>query len=111
MFRGFPGERAEDLELTAEFLEAHAHLIDRVRFNKFSLIAGTPLYQAIQENPVALPGLVLDRLDARNAVAAVKPDSPIGSGYHRALSRVLREVHAINHREIRAEARVFDGLM
>ncbi|HIF39558.1 MAG TPA: radical SAM protein [Planctomycetes bacterium] len=111
MFRGFPGERAVDLELTAEFLEAHAHLIDRVRFNKFSLIAGTPLYQAIQENPLALPGLVLDRLDARNAVAAAKPDGPIGSGYHRALSRVLRQVHAINHREIRAEARVFDGLM
>ena len=111
MFRGFPGECAKDLELTASFLEAHAHLIDRVRFNKFSLIAGTPLYQAIQENPLALPGLVLDRLDPRNAVAAVKPDSPIGSGYHQALARVLRQVHAINRREIRAEARVFDGLM
>ena len=45
MFKGYPGETAEDLELTADFLARHAAYLDRIRYNDFSIHEGTPIYQ------------------------------------------------------------------
>ena len=47
MFKGYPGETAEDMAATADFLEAHAPYLDRVRFNEFSLLQDTPIFDAM----------------------------------------------------------------
>ena len=110
MFKGFPGETAADLELTARFLEDHGECIDRVRFNEFSLIEGTPIAERIRERPDDVPLRVLD-WNARGAVATYRHEATEAPAYRRAKARVLRAVSAINRRPIRQEASAFDGLM
>lgn len=111
MFKGYPGETAEDLLATAEFLEAHLQQIDRIRFNEFSIPEGTHIYHAVKQTPAALPQLRVTRPDYRHAqIRHVNHDTD-SRPYRRALKRVLAAVYAINRRPVRATARVFDGLM
>lgn len=112
MFKGFPGETSSDMEQTADFLEAHAEYLDRVRFNDFTLHTGTPIWRAVTdksgENDVALD--VIRRVDAR-ARAEYRNREPKDRAYRRAKARALRVVHQINSRPLRNAARQFDGLM
>lgn len=110
MFKGFPGETAEDLAASAEFLEVHAPYLDRVRFNEFSIIEDTPIYEAMRAND----------LDSQFRVRNINPlqgraygdlTGAGGRAYRRALRRTLAAVHAINRRDVRESARAFDGLM
>lgn len=111
MFRGFPGETAEDLERTAGFLEAHEGQVDRVRFNDLSIHEGTTMHAELQRDPSAYPGLRVRGPEAERA--KLRYSSVIGRGREEraALDRVLRIVHAINRRPVRSAARAFDGLM
>lgn len=111
MFKGFPGETAEDLAATADFLERHAEFIDRIRFNDFSLLEDTKIMKQVREEPEKIPGLrVLQDDPKRCRTTYVNVDSR-SRAYRRAKSRVLDIVHAINRREVRRTARAFDGLM
>lgn len=111
MMKGFPGETAEDLDLTANFLERHLPHIDRVRFNDFSLPAGTPIYEAVNAASPAYPNMRMLRPDARQARGRYLNTEGRSAAYRRAKLRVLRAVYAINRRKIRSSARIFDGLM
>lgn len=111
MFKGFPGEDAEDLELTAQFLERNCSFIDRIRYNEFSIPSGTPIEKALHDEPMRYPNLHIVRSDHQRArVKYVNTD--IGRpSYRKAKARVLRAVFEINRRPIRSSARHFDGLM
>jgi anaerobic magnesium-protoporphyrin IX monomethyl ester cyclase len=111
MFRGFPGETADDLHQTAAFLEAHEAQLDRVRFNDLSIHEGTSMHSALEADPQAYPGLRVRGPEA--ARAKLRYSSSIGRKHDEraALDRVLRVVHAINRRPVRSAARAFDGLM
>jgi anaerobic magnesium-protoporphyrin IX monomethyl ester cyclase len=111
MFRGFPGETADDLHQTAAFLEAHEAQLDRVRFNDLSIHEGTSMHSALEADPQAYPGLRVRGPEA--ARAKLRYSSSIGRKHEEraALDRVLRVVHAINRRPVRSAARAFDGLM
>ncbi|MCC5870719.1 MAG: radical SAM protein [Gammaproteobacteria bacterium] len=111
MFKGFPGETADDLVATAEFLEAHVDQIDRVRFNEFALPEGTPIYHAVKQTPAALPALRVEGQDYRNSMLRHVNVECHGRAYRRALARVLRVVYAINRRPVKRTARAFDGMM
>lgn len=111
MFKGFPGETADDLRQTAEFLEAHLEFIDRIRFNEFSILEGTPIHDAVRDEPTRFPELKILRFDDRNAAARYVNTSTTGRAYRRAKARVLDIVHRINRREVRRTAQAFDGLM
>ena len=67
MFKGFPGETAADMELTAQFLEEHAPWLDRVRFNAFTVHTGTPIWAAMTEKDNAVKALNITKLDPRRA--------------------------------------------
>ncbi|WP_337187130.1 radical SAM protein [Phenylobacterium sp.] len=111
MMKGYPGETAEDLEQTAAFLDSYGPYIDRVRFNDFSLLLGTPAYEAAKADPSQYPDLRLKGQDARrarNGYARLGADT---RRYRRAKAQVLRSVYEINRRRIRSSARAFDGLM
>jgi anaerobic magnesium-protoporphyrin IX monomethyl ester cyclase len=111
MFKGFPGETAEDLECTARFLEEHEPYLDRVRFNEFSIVEDTPIYSEIRDHPWKYPAIRVLHWDHRNGRARyVNTESGSGS-YRKAKARVLRVVHAINRRPVRSSADTFDGLM
>jgi radical SAM superfamily enzyme YgiQ (UPF0313 family) len=111
MFKGYPGETAQDLELTASFLEAHADHLDRIRFNDFSILENTPVWHSLRSGVPGEVGLRLLRTDNRRG-RAVYVNSGTGSwAYRRAKARVLGAVYRINRRPLRAGARMFDGLM
>lgn len=111
MFKGFPGETAEDMEHTLRFLEDHAHLLDRVRFNAFTVHVGTPIWQAM--NDKAQGHLMLDPTgeDHRRARVNYRASTAQSAAYRRAKARALDVVYEINRRPLRDTARQFDGLM
>ena len=111
MFKGYPGETADDMEKTASFLENHATYIDRVRFSDFSLLAETPIYKIINGDKVEVTGFKVTKnlkAKARSNYIYKRPDQ---SAYSKALTKVLGIVHDINRRPIRSAARQFDGVM
>ena len=109
MFSGFPGEAAEDLEQTARFLERHEALLDRIRFNWFALIEGTPVFDSILASaPAGTVARGFDRKEGRG----IGYESVFGSRrYRRAKARVLRAVHRINRKSLPPVAEHFDGIM
>jgi hypothetical protein len=111
MFKGYPGETADDLDQTAEFLERHGPYLERVRFNEFSIPLGTPIYKAIVSHPEAYPSVRVLGLEGGPARARYISDEGRSSSYRRAKARVLGAVFAINRKKLRVAAREFDGLM
>lgn len=111
MFKGFPGETAEDMEATARFLEDHAAYLDRVRFNEFSLLEDTPIYKAMVDKRAVAGEMNITRLVHREARAEYVHPETGDPRYRRAKARALQVVFEINRRPIRAAARQFDGLM
>jgi anaerobic magnesium-protoporphyrin IX monomethyl ester cyclase len=110
MFRGYPGETARDLELTADFLEQNFAYMDRVRYNDFSILEGTPIYAEVNGDTDQLARKVI-YLDKKRARAEYSEGDTGSVSYRKAKARVLRAVYAINKRQIRSSARAFDGLM
>jgi radical SAM superfamily enzyme YgiQ (UPF0313 family) len=111
MFKGFPGETADDLKQTADFLEQHARYLDRVRFNEFAILEDTPIYRALRGAPDAYPEMVLSSFSPRYGRARGEHAEAGIPAYRRAKARVLRLVYEINRRDVRQTARAFDGLM
>ncbi|MET3709605.1 radical SAM superfamily enzyme YgiQ (UPF0313 family) [Sphingomonas trueperi] len=109
MFKGYPGETFEDLLETAAFLEAHAHYIDRVRFNDFSILEDTPVWQQVQDGMV--PELLVRGHKPVLGRAFADQRATQTAKYRRAKARVLEAVYAINRRTLRPGARMFDGMM
>jgi radical SAM superfamily enzyme YgiQ (UPF0313 family) len=111
MFMGFPGETPEDLEKTADFLEEHAKYLDRVRFNAFSIMEDTPIYDALRKRSPEYSAIQLTRLDHKIARAEYKHPSLGTRAYLKAKKRTLSIVYAINRKRVRVTAQAFDGLM
>lgn len=110
MFRGFPGETADDMRATVKFLEAHKNYIDRVRFVDFKLSEGTPIHDAVvQKNPVA-ESLLVTRTDLKRA-KLFYDHSYQDRHYRREVAKACGIVHQINRGHLRNSARQFDGMM
>lgn len=110
MFKGYPGETAEDMEATADFLERNALFIDRIRFNDFSVPLDTPIHRALMDKAGDPDLLKLVGLDPRMAKARYDRRR-VTPAYRRAKARSLAVVHDVNRKQLRATARQFDGLM
>lgn len=111
MFKGYPGETAQDMEATERFLDRHGHMLDRVRFNNFSLYTDTPIWQEMVAKSGAGADLELTASDHARAQVRYRRLRPFGTDYRRSKARVLSIVHQINRRPLRDSARQFDGLM
>ncbi len=111
MFRGYPGETAEDIHKTAAFLEQHEDWIDRIRLNELAVLEGTPLFDAVTRSDTRFAELRVNGHDARNAILRHENTRTRGRDYRRAMNRLLAVVHRINRREVRRGARAFDGVM
>lgn len=109
MFKGFPGEIAEDMIATADFLERHAPYLDRVRFNDFTLNTGTPIWRAMQDKAGA--PLDIKTVRDRYALSSYRLREKQSRIYRQAKARALATVYDINRQPLRDSARQFDGLM
>jgi anaerobic magnesium-protoporphyrin IX monomethyl ester cyclase len=111
MFKGYPGETADDMEKTASFLKSHAAYLDRIRFSDFSLLADTPIYQIINGKKEEITGFKVIKNVKAKARSNYIYNRTDQAAYAKALTKVLRIVHEINRRPIRSAARQFDGVM
>ncbi|HEY0984105.1 B12-binding domain-containing radical SAM protein [Schlesneria sp.] len=110
-FHGFPTETAADLDETRKFFEEHAKHIDRIRFNTFNVIPGTPVHAGVHASPQQIPELtpiaedpIIQRTSYRHAALAARD-------YRRAKKRLLEVIHSINRRPLRSGTEALDGLM
>ncbi|WP_222101740.1 B12-binding domain-containing radical SAM protein [Jannaschia seosinensis] len=110
MFKGYPGETAEDMEATADFLERNSPFVDRIRFNDFMVPLDTPIHRALMEKSSDVEALRLTGMDSRRA-KGLYDRRVVDRAYRRAKARALRTVYEINRRPLREMARQFDGLM
>lgn len=108
---GYPGETPRDLAQTAEFLDEHRHVIDRVQVCRFSVQPGTPIHQHLvreETTNLAQRDLVLDHKNAILSYDAVHENS---RAYRRAVARVLGAIHRINREPLIGAAYEFQGVM
>lgn len=111
MILGYPGETADDVQASSDFLAKHSREIERVSLNRLQIIAGTTLHRSLKTAPHKFKGLTI--LQENGAMAQVKhQNSAVGTLKHRqAVMRLLTEVHRINARDLSPRAREFEGVM
>ncbi len=111
MILGYPGETAQDVHASADFLAAHAREIERVSLNRLQVITGTTLHRELKRAPAKFKGFSIVHED--NAMAQVEHrNDAIGTASHRkGVMRLLAEVHRINARELTPAAQEFEGVM
>jgi len=111
VMQGYPGERAEDLQETADYLRFNGRWLDRVRVNRFNALVGTRFATEYARDPERFPGLIDLQWEYRYARSKYRY-LPSESAQYRAAQRdLLEQVHAINKKPLKEEARVFDGVM
>lgn len=111
MILGYPGETAEDVYASADFLARHAKEIERVTLNRLQVITGTTLHQSLKRAPAKFNGFSIVQEDGAMAQVEHRNDI-VGTASHRkGVMRLLTEVHRINARDLSAGAREFEGVM
>jgi radical SAM superfamily enzyme YgiQ (UPF0313 family) len=107
MIVGYPGEHADDVVRTAQFLEDHVDCIERVKLNRLAIMTGTRLQRTLEQHAS------ITQLRTRHRDALVTHDyiETHSRGYRRAIGRALAAVHRINRRPLRETAREFEGVM
>ncbi len=111
IMHGYPGETAADLQATIAFILSQAPRFDRIRLTRFKPIPGTRIERMITSSPEAFPTLSRVRWDHGFGRAHYRQANGADPAYRRATNQLLQAVHAINRRELRRGAEVFDGLM
>ena len=110
MIVGYPGETADDVLRTAEFLRDHADHLERVMMNRFHIRTGTRFHRDYLTAPDQFPDITNVRTQHR--ISVVEHDfGHREPAYRRAIDEVLKATHAINQRPLRDSAREFDGVM
>ncbi len=97
------------MALTAECLQRHAPYLDRVRFNEFSLMENTPIYNAMMAQANGR-SFKVRRSVHRRALADYFNWEGRDRAYRRAKANAHSAVFEINRRPVRTSARQFDGL-
>ncbi len=111
MMLGYPGETADDVLLSVDFLERHRDHFDRIRLSLFKAIPGTRFATLYEAKKSRFPGLQNFNWDFRYNRAAYQYHPTDQTGYRQARHRLLNLVHEINRRPLRDTMQQFDGLM
>jgi anaerobic magnesium-protoporphyrin IX monomethyl ester cyclase len=111
MILGYPGETAADVHASAEFLERHVEVIERVSLNRLQVIAGTTLHRNATRQPERLADFRIVSTDSRTALVEYRYDELETSSHRKAVMRLLTAAHRINSRELSPRAREFEGVM
>lgn len=111
MILGHPGETAEDVILSAEFLERHVAVIERVALNRLQVIAGTRLHDLMQRTPPRFKGVQILAEDATAAQIDHRYHEVERREHRKAVMRLLAAVHTINVKPLAHRAREFEGVM
>lgn len=111
MVVGYPGEEADDVNASADFLERHDADIERVSLSRFTWMTGTAIDSLIRRHPERFPAFALLESNHREALVEHHNRTTEARPYRRALSRLLAAVHRINRKPLSPSARAFEGVM
>ncbi|MBC7957465.1 MAG: B12-binding domain-containing radical SAM protein [Cytophagales bacterium] len=111
MVIGYPGETAQDVHLSAEFLEQHERVIERVSLNRLQVITGTALHRRLREQPGRHGSFKIVQEDARQARVDHRYDEVETAPHRQAVMRLLTAAHRINRKDMNPRAREFEGVM
>lgn len=111
MIHGSPGEEASDVNDSADFLERHRSVIDRVSLNRFQLMIGPSLLQRYDADPAEFPSIGALRRNPRFALVEHETRISGWREYGKAMRRLLHNVHTINRKRLAPGARQFEGVM
>lgn len=111
MIVGYPGETADDVAASAQFVRKHTTCIDRIMLNRFSIMRGTRIDKQIEENPQKFPGLVDLTINNRMAGVSHRYAPAQQRAYRRAMRDLQFAVHEVNARPLKGDASHFDGVM
>lgn len=111
MILGYPGETAEDVNASADFLARHTRVIERVSLNRLQVITGTSLHRALKRSPAKFKGFAIVNEDNAMAQVEHRNDTTATTSHRKGVMRLLTEVHRINSRELSESARAFEGVM
>ncbi len=111
MIIGYPGETADDVHLSAEFLERHEQAIERITLNRLQVIMGTALHRRLRNHPERHALFKIVHEDARQARVDHRYDVVETSPHRKAVMRLLAAVHRINRKELSQRAKEFEGVM
>ena len=108
---GYPGETADDLAKTAEFLRKHAFGIERVMVNRLTVMPGTRFHERLTRDPGAYPQIKTQKLDIKNAIVPHHNRATMVPAYMASLWAVLSASNAINRKQLNDAAAVFEGVL
>lgn len=112
MILGYPGETAADVHASAEFLERHVDVIERVSLNRLQVIMGTTLHRNAIQKPGQQPAnFSIVSTNPRTAQVEHRYGELETASHRSAVMRLLAAVHRINSRELSLRAREFEGVM
>jgi len=111
MIHGAPDERPEDVDASADFLNRHRRLIDRVSLNRFQFMIGPTFQRRHDEKPSRNPSIIVGERQPRMATADHRMVNSPTRKYFLATQRLLSAVHAINKKKLPDNASVFEGVM
>jgi radical SAM superfamily enzyme YgiQ (UPF0313 family) len=111
MIHGAPGETAEDVSASAEYLAAHADSIDRVKLNRFMIMLGTTFQRRYDERPSRYPTVISGKRHLRLKYVDYRMTNTYSMEYFKATQKLLGVVHRINKKRLSETARVFEGVL
>jgi len=111
MVLGYPGETADDVRASADFLRRHHSVIERVSLNRFAIMTGTGFHRMLQRNPADFPQITRLTINHRMAHLDHHYTESETRDHRRAVMRLLEAVHSINSRAMNLRAATFEGVM
>lgn len=108
---GFPGENADDVRRTTNFLRSHAWMIERATLNRFSIVTGTTIERRLRADRGADLGVTDLLSDHQHGVVRHRYRGAEQREHRRAVLELIQVVDSINRRPLVGDASVFDGVM
>ncbi len=111
MMQGFPGETAEDLKLTVEFIAQYEQYLDRIRLSRFKPLPDTPFDRLFMKKPERFPYMKNFKWDYKLARGLYQYKPPRDKEYRLQKNKLLTQVYHINRKSLRNDAQQFNGMM
>ena len=111
MILGYPGETVEDVHASADFLDRHHEVIERVMLNRFQIMVGTSFHRALQRKPNRFQGVRVMMEDQASALVAHEYLDSGQRHYRKAVMRLFSAAHRINQKSLTMRAQDFEGVM
>ncbi len=110
MISGYPGETADDVRASTQFVDDHSEAIERIKLCSFTLVLGTKIDRTLSEKRVS---------DAEQTGLSKLSDAKLdywaagmrSREYRRATARLTEAIHRVNKRPLPESAVVFEGVM